>query len=82
MVGRSLASLVLDRRDEYGSLPYIEPAAALTKVPPDPFRWMGGAVIREAIGRKEEAEMEGRRPDPVSSLIARIPELIGFHIGR
>lgn len=82
MVGRSLASLVLDRRDEYGTLPYIEPAAALTKVPPEPFRWVGGALIREAIGRKEEAEMEGRRPDPVSSLISRVPELIGFHIGR
>jgi len=39
-------------------------------------------VIREAIGRKEEAEMADRRPDPISSGIARIPELIGFHIGR
>ena len=82
MVGRSLASLVLDRRDGYGTLPFIEPPEALTKVPPEPFRWLGGAVIREAIGRKEEAEMEGRSPDPLSSLVARIPELIGFHIGR
>lgn len=82
MVGRSLASLVLDRRDEYGNLPFVEPAAALTKVPPEPFRWLGGTVIREAIGRKEAAELEGRAVDPVSSLVARIPKLIGFHIGR
>jgi glycine/D-amino acid oxidase-like deaminating enzyme len=82
MVGRTLASLVLERDDEYSSLPFIEPASALTRVPPEPFRWVGGAMIREAIGRKEEAEWAGGRPDPISSAIARIPELIGFHIGR
>jgi glycine/D-amino acid oxidase-like deaminating enzyme len=82
MVGRSLASLVLDRRDEYRDLPFIEPASALTRVPPEPFRWAGGAMIREAIGRKEEAELTGRSVDPVSAAISRIPALIGFHIGR
>ena len=82
MVGRSLASLALDRRDEYSELAFIEPASRLTSVPPEPFRWIGGAVIREAIGRREEAFMNGERPDPISSAIARIPELIGFHIGR
>ncbi|HMT04595.1 MAG: FAD-dependent oxidoreductase [Solirubrobacterales bacterium] len=82
MVGRSLASLVLDRRDEYGSLPFIEPAGALTRVPPEPFRWIGGTLIREAIERKEEAEMSGNTADPVSSMVARVPEMIGFHIGR
>ena len=32
--------------------------------------------------RKESAELSSRRPDPISSLLARVPELIGFHIGR
>ncbi len=82
MVGRTMASLVLERDDEYCALPFIEPVEALAKVPPEPFRWAGGAVIREAIGRKEEAELIGRSVDPVSAAIARIPQLIGFHIGR
>jgi len=82
MVGRSLASLALDRRDEYSELAFIEPASALTRVPPEPFRWIGGAMIREAIGRQEEAHLTGRSVDPVSALVARIPQLIGFHIGR
>jgi glycine/D-amino acid oxidase-like deaminating enzyme len=82
MVGRSLASLVLDRRDEYGTLAFIEPQSALTRVPPEPFRWIGGAVIREAIGRKEDAEMNDRAPDPISAAVSRIPGMIGFHIGR
>ncbi|MCB0863631.1 MAG: FAD-dependent oxidoreductase [Solirubrobacterales bacterium] len=82
MVGRTLASLVLELDDEYRSLPFIESAEALTRVPPEPFRWVGGAMIREAIGRKEEAELTGRSVDPVSAAVARIPQLIGFHIGR
>jgi hypothetical protein len=32
--------------------------------------------------RKEQAEGEGRRPHPLSSALAKVPELIGFHIGR
>jgi hypothetical protein len=31
---------------------------------------------------KEDAELAGRRPGRVSSALARMPELIGFHIGR
>jgi glycine/D-amino acid oxidase-like deaminating enzyme len=82
MIGRCLASCALERRDRYSSLALVEPSSALTRVPPEPFRWLGGTVIREAIGRKESAESEGRRPGPVVSLIANVPRLIGFHIGR
>ncbi len=80
MVGRTLASLALDRRDEHSSLAFVDPSPP--KVPPEPFHWLGGEAIRAGIQRKEQAELDGRRPDPVSSLLARIPELIGFHIGR
>lgn len=82
MIGRSLASLVIGREDRYSSLALVEPAAALTRIPPEPFRFIGGTVIREAIGRKEAAEAEGRRPGPLVSAIAAVPRLIGFHIGR
>lgn len=82
MVGRILASCALGRQDQYSSLAIVEPAGALTKVPPEPFRWLGGTVIRDAIGRKEDAELQGRKPGLLSSVIAGIPGLIGFHIGR
>jgi glycine/D-amino acid oxidase-like deaminating enzyme len=82
MVGRILASLALGREDRYSTLALVEPASALTRVPPEPFRWIGGTLIREAIGRKEAAEARGERPGPVSTAIAAIPGLIGFHIGR
>jgi glycine/D-amino acid oxidase-like deaminating enzyme len=80
MVGRTLASLALDRRDEPSRLPFVDPSPP--RVPPEPFQWIGGEAIRAGIMRKESAELSGRRPGPVSSLLSRIPELIGFHIGR
>lgn len=80
MVGRTLAALALDRRDEYSRLPIVDPSPR--RVPPEPFHWLGGSAIRAGIMAKENAESEGRRPSPVSAALARVPELIGFHIGR
>jgi hypothetical protein len=80
MVGRTLASLALDHRDAHSNLAFVDPSPP--RVPPEPFHWIGGEAIRAGIQRKEQAELDDRRPDPISSLIARIPQLIGFHIGR
>jgi glycine/D-amino acid oxidase-like deaminating enzyme len=80
MVARTLASLALDRRDSHSNLAFVDPSPP--KVPPEPFHWLGGEAIRSGISRKENAELSGRRPDSISFLLARIPELIGFHIGR
>jgi glycine/D-amino acid oxidase-like deaminating enzyme len=80
MVARTLASLVLDRRDGHSRLAFVDPSPP--RVPPEPFHWLGGEAIRAGIQRKEQAELNDRRPDPISSLLARIPRLIGFHIGR
>jgi glycine/D-amino acid oxidase-like deaminating enzyme len=80
MVGRSLASLALDRSDAPTRLAFVD--ADLPRLPPEPFHWIGGASIRLGIAKKEEAEMEGRKPNPVASAIAKVPELLGFHIGR
>jgi glycine/D-amino acid oxidase-like deaminating enzyme len=80
MVGRVLASLALDLRDEHATLPIVDPSPQ--RVPPEPFHWIGGEAIRVALVRRENAELAGRRPDPLSALVSRVPELIGFHIGR
>jgi glycine/D-amino acid oxidase-like deaminating enzyme len=80
MVGRTLASLALDRRDEPSRLSFVDPS--IPRMPREPFSWIGGEAIRAGIMRKEAAELAGGSPDPVSSLLARVPRLIGFHIGR
>ena len=80
MVGRTLASLALDRSDEHTHLAFIDHKTP--RVPPEPFHWLGGESIRFAIEKKEEAEMQGHPPGRVASAVAKVPELIGFHIGR
>ncbi len=80
MVGRTLASLALGREDEHANLAFVDPKSP--RVPPEPFHWIGGEAIRLGILKKEEAEMEERQPGRVSSAMSKIPELIGFHIGR
>ena len=80
MVGRTLASLALDRRDDPARLPFIDPEPP--RLPPQPFQWIGAEAIRQGLIRKEQAELAGQRPDPISATLASIPELIGFHIGR
>jgi glycine/D-amino acid oxidase-like deaminating enzyme len=80
MVGRTLASLALDHKDNHARLAFVD--AHTPRVPPEPFHWLGGESIRYAIERKEEAEMQSRKPNRLASAIATVPELIGFHIGR
>ncbi|MFL5899974.1 MAG: NAD(P)/FAD-dependent oxidoreductase [Solirubrobacterales bacterium] len=80
MVGRTLASLALDRRDDPSRLAYVDPSPP--RVPREPFSWIGGEAIRAGIMRKESAERQGDAPGLLSSLVSRIPSLIGFHIGR
>lgn len=80
LAGRALASLALDRRDEVTRLAIVEPPPV--RVPPEPLRYVGGTIIRGALVRKESAEDDGRAPDPLTRLIAGIPERIGIHIGR
>jgi glycine/D-amino acid oxidase-like deaminating enzyme len=80
MVGRTLASLALDRRDDHTRLAFVDPATP--RVPPEPLQWLGAEAIRTALIAKENAELAGQRPGLISSTLARVPELIGFHIGR
>ena len=80
MVGRSLASLALERRDAPASLAYVEPEPL--RVPPEPFRYVGGRIIRRAILRQEAALERGERPGSLTRLVAGIPERVGIHVGR
>jgi glycine/D-amino acid oxidase-like deaminating enzyme len=80
MVGRTLASLALGHNDEHARLAFIDPDAP--RLPPEPFHWLGGESIRLALLKKEQAELAGRQPNPIASALAKVPDLIGFHIGR
>jgi glycine/D-amino acid oxidase-like deaminating enzyme len=80
MVGRALASLALERADEHSSLALVDPPRV--RVPPEPFRYVGGTIIRRAILRKELALEQGRKPGPITGFVSGIPERLGIHVGR
>jgi glycine/D-amino acid oxidase-like deaminating enzyme len=80
LFGRALAALALDRRDAVTRLPFVDPPPR--RVPPEPLRIAGAALIRRALVRKEAAEEEGGTADPVTAGIAALPRLLGLHIVR
>ena len=77
--GRILSALALGQADDMTALPLV--GRMPRSFPPEPFRFMGARMFREAVLWKEEAEQEGRRaPWPVRAL-ARLPRRMGYHIG-
>jgi len=57
--GRILASLALDRADEWSTCPLVD--AAAPNFPPEPIRYFGGLLVQAAVERKDRADDEGRR---------------------
>ena len=70
VAGRILASLALEREDQWSRCGLVDVPAGT--FPTEPFRFVGGLVVRTAIGRKERAEDEGRPPGRISSRLARL----------
>lgn len=72
--GRILASLALERDDEWAGCALVErpPARRAKGFPPEPFRFVGGHLVRAAIERGERAEDQGRTPSLLDRGLARL----------
>ena len=70
LAGKILASLALERDDEWGTSPMIR--TPKTRLPPEPFRAIGGRVVRAAMRTKEVSEDRERPP---SALVRRLVQL-------
>jgi glycine/D-amino acid oxidase-like deaminating enzyme len=81
LAGRALASLALDRRDRWTSLPLVGSEAGAW-VPPEPIAWLGGNLVRRAFLRREEAYERGERPGPVTRALCAVPKALGIHVAR
>jgi putative aminophosphonate oxidoreductase len=78
--GKILASSALGVADEWSG-------AALnngvpSRFPPEPVRFIGGLVVREAVRRKEGREDEGRSCDPVTGAVAGLAPQGFFRVKR
>jgi hypothetical protein len=78
--GRILAALALDRADDPAlELPLV--GALPRAFPPEPFRYLGARVVREAIVRTELAEERGERGSRLLREVSRLPRRLGYHLG-
>lgn len=79
MGGQCLASLVLGVKDEWSSLPLC--TRDLPALPPEPFRAIGGRLVRWGIIGCEEAEERGLEAGMLQRGAAAIPRIFGLRIG-
>jgi glycine/D-amino acid oxidase-like deaminating enzyme len=78
--GRILAALALERADDPArSLPLVGDLPRA--FPPEPFRYIGARVAREAIVRTEQAQERGERPSWILRELSRLPRRLGYHLG-
>ncbi len=77
--GQILASLVAGTDDEWTSLPLV--TRQVPRLPPEPFRRLGGGLVRASILACEQAEEQERRPPLPARLGAALPRLLGMQIG-
>lgn len=68
--GKMLASMVLGRDDEWSNAGLV--SAPAKHFPPDPVRYVGAHLIREAIVRKERAEALALKPSRISIAFSKL----------
>ena len=80
LAGETLASLALEAKDEYSRSALVEPEQA--PVPPEPFRYLGGSLVRAALLRRDALEDEDRPVGPATRFMCELPGRFGMHFGR
>jgi glycine/D-amino acid oxidase-like deaminating enzyme len=76
LAGRILAALVDDPNDPLARLPLVGRRQRI--LPPEPFRFIGARLIREALIRRDDALDAGRRPGLAVRALSRVPSLLGY----
>jgi glycine/D-amino acid oxidase-like deaminating enzyme len=80
LAGRIVAALALRADDPVARLPIVGRRQPL--LPPEPIRFVGARLVREALIRQDDALDAGRRPAWYLRLIAQLPRLLGYRIGH
>ena len=79
LAGRVIAARIATPDEPVAHLPI--PDRASRRFPPEPIRYLGARVVREALIRRDEVTDAGRRPGPVVRLLVRLPRLLGYRLG-
>ncbi len=78
--GKILAALATHADDGFTRLPVVtrEPKP----FPPEPLRTLGAALVNTAVLREDDLADAGRRADPLTRFLARLPRRLGYHLGH
>ena len=68
--GKILSSLALGVEDEWSTTPLVDGVQG--RFPPEPARFVGAQIVRQAVIRKERAEATGRKPRPLAVHVAKL----------
>lgn len=68
--GKILASLALGRNDRWANHPLV--GKSLGSFPPEPLRYIGAHVVRQAVAARERAEMDDRCPSWISVQLSKL----------
>jgi glycine/D-amino acid oxidase-like deaminating enzyme len=79
IAGQCLASLVLNEKDRWSTLPFC--TRSLPRLPPEPFRFTGASAIRSAILACEEADEQDLHTPALARAVAKLPKILGLRIG-
>ena len=68
--GKILASLALGLKNEWSQTALVDQEKG--RFPPDPVRYIGAHVVREAVRRKERAEARGQSPNRLAVMLSKL----------
>ena len=80
LAGRILAALASGADDPVARLPFVGRRQPF--LPPEPIRYLGARIVREALIREDDARDAGRRPSLLVRALARLPKLLGYQLGH
>ena len=79
--GRILAARALERADDPALALALADGRAPRPFPPEPARYVGARLIREAAVRRETMEERGQDPGLVLREVSRLSRRLGYHLG-
>ncbi len=80
LAGRILAALATGAEDPVAGLAFVGRRQPF--LPPEPIRFVGARLVREALIREDDAHDAGHRPSLLVRAVTRLPRLLGYHLGH
>ena len=79
--GRILAARAVERADDPALALALANGRPPRGFPPEPARFLGARLVREAAVRRETLEERGDEPGAVLREVSRLPRRFGYHLG-